>query len=242
MREASVFGRDSPTTAIGARTILQGLAMSFHVSDHISWCVCAGQAVFLDLRRDRYVSLHPPQNAMFLQWVRTGIEQDGLSQLARLGLLTAGPPRAPMPVSYPPPIRDARTETSHRIRLGDILDARLAWWRASVSLRRRRLSDIVDELESDTATEAAAADVDARVARIAATFASMALSFSAADQCLARALAAGALCRRAGAHPAIIFGVRMDPFAAHCWLQLNDAVVVGDLEEARMFTPIRVIS
>jgi hypothetical protein len=30
----------------------------------------------------------------------------------------------------------------------------------------------------------------------------------------------------------------MEPFAAHCWVQWGDAVIVGDLEHSRMFTPI----
>jgi hypothetical protein len=62
-----------------------------------------------------------------------------------------------------------------------------------------------------------------------------------AKQCLPRALGANALCRAAGALPTLVFGVRLAPFAAHCWLQWHEAVIVGDLEQARMFTPILAV-
>nr|WP_260394875.1 lasso peptide biosynthesis B2 protein [Sphingobium lignivorans] len=216
--------------------------MSFHISDDISWCVCAGQAVFLDLRRDRYVRLRPEQNALFLQWANTGTEPKELDRLAGCGLLTAGAPRPPTAVSYPLPVRDAGADLPRAVRSFDIGRAFLAWRRSSASLRRRHLADIVREMEADTGTVPGTVDAEARITRIAAAFASTALSFRKADQCLPRALAAWALCRRVGVSPAIVFGVRLEPFAAHCWVQWNDAVVVGGLEEARMFTPIRVIS
>jgi hypothetical protein len=31
------------------------------------------------------------------------------------------------------------------------------------------------------------------------------------------------------------------PFAAHCWVQLGDAVLIGGYEQARLYTPILVI-
>jgi hypothetical protein len=216
--------------------------MPFHVSDDVSWCVYAGQAVFLDLRRDRYFRLRPEQNAVFLQWAKTGTEPEGLNRLTECGLLTAGAPRPPMAVSHPLPVRDAGVDLPRSVRTFDIVRAFVAWRRSSASLRRRRLADIVREMEEDTGAARGTADADTRIARIAASFASTALSFRKADQCLPRALAAWALCRRIGVSPAIVLGVRLEPFAAHCWVQWNDAVVVGGLEEARMFTPIRVIS
>jgi transglutaminase-like putative cysteine protease len=79
------------------------------------------------------------------------------------------------------------------------------------------------------------------VYRIAAVFATTPLSFRKTGQCLPRALAANALCRRSGVTTTLVFGVRLAPFAAHCWLQRGSAVIVGDLEQARMFIPILAV-
>jgi hypothetical protein len=39
----------------------------------------------------------------------------------------------------------------------------------------------------------------------------------------------------------LVFGVKLDPFAAHCWLQ-TDAMLLNDrTEHVRRFEPVRVI-
>jgi hypothetical protein len=50
------------------------------------------------------------------------------------------------------------------------------------------------------------------------------------------------MARRAGIRPTLVFGVSADPFAAHCWVQLDDIVLTGDLDTARQFTPILALS
>lgn len=39
----------------------------------------------------------------------------------------------------------------------------------------------------------------------------------------------------------LIFGVKLDPFAAHCWVQSNDLVLNDRVETVAAFTPVRVI-
>jgi hypothetical protein len=39
-------------------------------------------------------------------------------------------------------------------------------------------------------------------------------------------------------NPSLVFGVRMNPFRAHCWVQLGGQVLIGDFEQVRLFTPI----
>lgn len=45
---------------------------------------------------------------------------------------------------------------------------------------------------------------------------------------------------RSGA--ALIFGVKLNPFAAHCWVQADDVVLNDRLENVAAFTPVRIIS
>lgn len=65
---------------------------------------------------------------------------------------------------------------------------------------------------------------------------------SARDRCLLDSLTLlrwlGDL--RSGA--ALVFGVKLNPFAAHCWVQADDLVLNDRLENVAAFTPIRAIS
>ena len=40
---------------------------------------------------------------------------------------------------------------------------------------------------------------------------------------------------------ALIFGAKLDPFAAHCWVQVDDLVLNDHVESVAAFTPVRVI-
>lgn len=57
-------------------------------------------------------------------------------------------------------------------------------------------------------------------------------------------LDAPALCiflRRHGHDARLVFGVRLRPFAAHCWAQLGEAAVLEAPEDLRQYTPILAI-
>ena len=76
---------------------------------------------------------------------------------------------------------------------------------------------------------------------IAAASSAVSYIFRAHNRCLVRALAVHSICTRRGVRPKLVFGVNAHPFAAHCWVQLDDAVVVGGFEQARLYTPILVL-
>jgi len=137
------------------------------------------------------------------------------------------------------PSADLSQEACGEARLIDIGRSLLAQRRATSLIRRGKLASAVAAIGGEPKRrKAPGRNPDAAVRRIAAAFASTPLTMRKAKQCLPRALAAAVLCRAAGAAPTLVFGVQLEPFAAHCWLQWNDAVIVGDLEQARMFAPI----
>jgi hypothetical protein len=140
----------------------------------------------------------------------------------------------------PTPSLDLGEEPGTRPRAADIVSGLVAQRRAASVLRRGQLSSLVDAIRADRDLPLAR-DGDGAVRRIAAAFASTLLSFRKAGQCLPRALAAYALCKRIGVTPTLVFGVRLEPFAAHCWLQLGPDIIVGDLEQVRMFVPILAV-
>lgn len=219
--------------------------MPFRLRDGMSWCECSGRAVFLDRDRDRYFVLPEREDRAFRRWASGGEaagEACQLDRLASAGVITcdAGEISRAAPAAIVQPTRDLAAE-SKGAGLLDIVRAVIAQKRAEVQVRRRRLADILASVEAGAGQARAAPGQEARASRIAAGFAAAASLVGKAELCLPRALAAYATCRRHGVAASIVFGVRIEPFAAHCWVQHAGAVIVGDLEETRLFTPILVL-
>jgi hypothetical protein len=220
--------------------------MGYRLRDGLSWCVCAGRAVFLDLERDRYFCLRSPDDTAFRQLVSSpGHETDSsaLARLERCGVLSLdAQATVPIPTATAVPVRrDLAIETDGEARAIDLARAIFAHRRAQRAVKRQPLAEIVAALSIRAADEASEAiAVSAELRRLSAAFASSTLFLRKQNNCLPRALAVRLLCRKAQI-PAIVFGVRIEPFSAHCWAQWQDMVIVGDLEVVRLFTPILVV-
>lgn len=59
-----------------------------------------------------------------------------------------------------------------------------------------------------------------------------------AGDCLQRAFMLHAQLHAHGVPARWVFGIRTWPFAAHCWIQIDDRVLGDSLDRARSFTPI----
>jgi hypothetical protein len=219
--------------------------MRFTLSDGLSWCLCAGRAVFLDLHRDRYFCLPPDDDEAFRAWAAQGsggVPRASLERLVASAVLVPGEEEQRVPAHIEAATRDLAFLPG-RAPLSDIGHVLVAQLRARRAVRCRPLALSVRHLARRPADpHAAGQDISAGAHRIARAFEATALLLRKADQCLPRALAARSLCARRGVPSALVFGVRLEPFAAHCWVQWDDAVLVGGLEEVRMFTPILVVS
>lgn len=214
--------------------------MSLSSHANISWCLCAGQAVFLDLERDRYFCLPEPLDAIFQRWAAgEAIDRDAHAALVDAGVAGADPKQFPQAVSFPVATRDLAHAGPGRAAWIS-MQAIFGQLRAKHWLRRRPLAKILRGLMTPAAP-AARSPGEASLQAIAGAFATSAMVLPAADQCLPRAIAAARLCWHRGLDAALILGVRLHPFAAHSWVQSEDAVVVGDLEQVRLYTPILVL-
>lgn len=220
--------------------------MHLHLRENLSFCFCSGRVVLLDLAADRYVCLGPSLESAFRRWAGSsgGVEGHGDFNLLReRGLLAPAPGRPPAAraAAVPPAARDLAAD-DRSVPLGLVVPVLAAELRASVWLRRRPLVEIVRWCRTTGGPAEQAFDqLQPRAERIAAAFRGSALILGAADRCLARAIAAMLVCRRRALYPTLVFGVRLNPFAAHCWVQLEDSVLVGDFEQVRLFTPILAV-
>jgi Transglutaminase-like superfamily len=216
--------------------------MSLRLRPGLSWCRCADRAVFVDLEHDRYFCLPEAADACFRRWADGAVpDPDDEALLLGCSVAEAGNCSSPQAAPRLTATRDHALAGTHRPRLADMAAAVAGqllarWW-----LRRRPIAGIAAHLARQGANRSGRVPDEVLQRRIAGAFVASALLLRATDQCLPRAIAAWRLCRRHGQQAALVLGVRLDPFAAHSWVQCGDAVIVGDLEQVRLYTPILVL-
>lgn len=221
--------------------------MHFALRENIHWCVSSGRAVFLDTFTDRYFCLPASTNDAFLR-LATGDLQGGdeqkLDSLLRRGLLVIA--ADPQTISQAPlietPVRDVPRSTAPISVTGMVVQMLSAEMWFAWLLRTKPFQKVL-QATANVRTPPKYTLQSPGAALGAITSASVATSFIAAahDRCLVRAFAAYTLSRRRGIGTRLVFGVVAHPFAAHCWVQYEDAVLVGGYEQAQLYTPILVL-
>ena len=214
--------------------------------DDLYWCECDGRAVFLDTRLDRYFCLPGEANHAFLQLSRNPSAANArhLQPLLKRGLLSEtgheGALQAPAEVQRPR--RDWLDGPAGQVRPVTILRAIASELSAARRLRTTSLQHVLERCRGLRVRPGRTGSGLVRsIGQIAAAEASASFILRSHDRCLVRALAAHRLCKTAGAHTKLVFGVVAHPFSAHCWVQLGDRVIVGGYEQARLHTPILVV-
>lgn len=216
--------------------------MNFGLGAGVSYCEVGGQLLFLDVRRDRYFCLSEASEAAFRR-LALGTEPVAADAAALAGmigdrlLLPGAPPRPCPPVPRPQHslVEQIEGSSSFAATLRAIADLT----RARAALRLLGLARTLGSLPparrgADTATHLT------RAMAVASAYQQASLLVSALDRCLPRSIAVASRCRRLGLPVALILGVRLQPFAAHCWVQLNETIVNDRLDKVRHFTPILV--
>lgn len=217
--------------------------MTFRLRDNLYWCLCGGRVIFLDVKADRYFCLPFGPEAAFARLAAGDVEPGDAERLRALiarGLLIEDPAsrglRPPSPLE--PATGDLLQEPYPPPRIRDLLGALAFETRAAWLLRTRPFLQVVKGVERRGTQCRSPHACDKRLRRIASASATISLLLRAADRCLVRALAVHATCCRHGIRPRLVLGVRVNPFGAHCWVQLDQTVLVGDFEQVRLFTPI----
>lgn len=217
--------------------------MSLRLRAGLSWCLCGERSVFLDLAHDRYFCLPHESDSAFQAWA-TGeaVCTSALDRLVAGRILATGKGSGRGPAASPPALRDFAEERPGRARSLDVIAAAADQLHARFSLRRTPVAILLARLAATRSAQSHDRHPnEARAWEVARAFRAAAVVLRAEDQCLPRAIAARWLCDRRKLDAALVLGVRLDPFAAHSWVQAGDAVIVGDLEQVRLFTPILVV-
>lgn len=197
--------------------------------DELAWTIINGTAVFLDIAQDRYFRLPDACNREFVA-----------AQAAWDVDFPAQPMSFPRPAAWTLPSAASPDIDHGPFRLGEI--ARAIWMQRRIERRlaSRSFGSVLHELRQVVADRDCVA-LGSMGAPVVRAFEQARLLRSAADRCLPRSIAL-ALClaaRKCRVH--VVLGVKLAPFAAHCWVQDGGAVLNDSLEEVQRYSPILVV-
>lgn len=206
----------------------------------LSFGIVEGNAVFMDARTDAYFTLDAPDQDRLFALIERGSALASDTQLrSALGIdneqaeIVQAQPLQPacsiidQAITPPAKIIDIlRVAAVVRIARGRLLRQPIEEVLAAASVHRLR------------GTHYSSKEVMQRALQFAAARKLVPLKAN----CLLDSLALISWLRNPPADLAVIFGAKLHPFAAHCWVQLGELVLNDRLENVSSFTAVRVMS
>jgi hypothetical protein len=212
--------------------------------DGLSFCRIGERSLFLDLVADRYFCLSAPLDRAFSALCGTEPADPALaSTLVEMGILIASRDAlSPSPCAARSWTTTAKSDPHARPSIASIAMAlaRRALWSRRVG--RRPLAQNVQYLERQKQKGARTGPPPpAAIARIEGAYRRAALIVPTRDRCLATSMALMSALMAQGARADLVLGVKLDPFQAHCWVELDGAVIGDEPDLLRPFSPILVV-
>jgi hypothetical protein len=226
----------------------------YFLAPHVHFC-CRGDAfVFLDLKQDDYTLVNGNAATALQQLSLQGQLDNSRPELATAvkelldgGLLTtdrsAGKnicsTRAELALE---PLLDSETQMQPRLRISHLYRFIAACTIASARLRWGRLENTVRAVERRKASCSPDTQFDIDKAReLTAAFRTLRSLFPRNYLCLYDSLALLEFLSRFEIYPTWVFGIKLEPWAAHCWVQHGQFVFNEGVEEAAAYTPIMAV-
>ena len=225
----------------------------YFLPHHVHFCCRGNDFVFLDLRQDDYTLVNGVAAAALrdLSFAEQAVQKpesvDALKELLNGGLLITDQSNAKRLCSTKTELAMESLidpEAMPRARLGV-----LQLWRfiaactaAATRLRWGRLESTVKSVERRKNRHYSTKSFDMDRAReLTAVFQTLRSFFPRDYLCLYDSLALLEFLARHQVFPTWIFGVKLEPWAAHCWVQEGQCVFNEGVEEAAGYTPIMAI-
>lgn len=216
--------------------------MGWQLAPGIGYCEAGGELVFLDLTRDKYLSLRGQDRGAFDR-LRVGepVDSDTMTRLSATGLIVRCDSATRLePSRAAVPLQDLASREDGAFSLP--MSIRTAWalrW-ARRAMRPAAIGATVGKFAQAKRRLGVPGDEGA-VVDIAQRFAACRWLVPVPTRCLIDALALDHILLSRRLTTTLVFGVRLDPFAAHCWLQTPETILTGTSAEARNYTPILVV-
>ena len=231
---------------------------------HVYPCVSGQHVVLMDLERDKYVAIVPAHR--LARWVRGwpvgtvetpdsphNAEDDAdslVSQMLAHGMLVTDPHlgKPAVPVSAARATRslvefdlDARSQAS----AAQLWRFGRSCLHAQLSLKLRPIQSIVEAVRDRKGRHAASREQNADPIRLRALVSAFTrlrpLFYTLRSACLLDSLTLLHFLGAEGIHPEWVFGVKTEPFDAHCWVQHGEVVLNDVPDRVRQYSPILVV-
>jgi hypothetical protein len=205
----------------------------------LSFGFVGGRPVFMDERHDSYFLLEENEEAEFLDL----IERDAPISSAGPGLRSAlGVPERQSCIVHAQPPRADRSlldeiEPSAKPRIRDVVSVAWLLRTSRNAIATRPIGEILFGLGNSFETHRRQWDGLDPVAN-ATRFITARRLVPYAPNCLTDSLALVRWLGRSGA--SLVFGVKLEPFSAHCWVQLDELLLNDRADTVAQFQPVRV--
>lgn len=221
---------------------------------HVYCCRRGDAFVFLDLKQDEYTLIVGEAAASLADLTtetkspapaQRGLEP--LKDLLQAGLLTTDPNAgrrftATHSTLAIQPLLDLETASPAKPKLSHVYHFFAACTTAAARLRWSRIQKTVSRVARRKARRASRQRIDIDKARqLTAIFHRLRAMFPFNYLCLFDSLALVEFMARHEVYPDWVFGVKLEPWGAHCWIQQQEFTFNETVEEAADYTPIMVV-
>lgn len=237
-----------------------GWMQPYLLAPHVYPCVSGQHVVLMDLERDKYVAVVPAHRLAC--WVRgwpvgalpatespDAAEQGAdplVSQMLAHGMLVSDP-HVGKPATPLATVRPQRSLVEFDLDVRPRVSATQLWrfgrscLRAQLSLKLRPIQSIVEAVRDRKARGGREAD-PARLRSLVTAFARLRpLFYTLRCACLLDSLTLLHFLSAEGVHPDWVFGVKTEPFDAHCWVQQGEVLLNDVPDRVRQYSPILVV-
>jgi hypothetical protein len=234
------------------------------LAPHVYPCVSGQHVVLMDLERDKYVAVIPAHR--LARWVRGwpvgtvrttdsphNAEDDAdslVSQMLAHGMLVTDPHlgKPAVPVSTARPTRslvEFDLDTRSQASVAQLWRFGRSCLHAQLSLKLRPIQSIVEAVRDRKGRQAASREQNADPIRLRALVSAFTrlrpLFYTLRSACLLDSLTLLHFLAAEDIHPEWVFGVKTEPFDAHCWVQHGEAVLNDVPDRVRQYSPILVV-
>ena len=225
----------------------------YFLASHVHFC-CRGDAfVFLDLKQDDYMLVNGNAATAFKNLLDHRLTQANVQFAADLqelldgGLLTTDPLAGKSLCAAQSELAlelliDPEGMTRSSPRPSHIARFIYACTSAAIRLRWGHIQQTVNAVANRKRRRTARTPFDIDKAReLTATFQALRSVFPRDYLCLFDSLALLEFLAGHDVYPTWVFGVRLEPWGAHCWVQEGQFIFNEGVEEAASYTPIMTV-
>lgn len=221
--------------------------MGLALKPDVYFCLANDVPVFLDVTADRYVTLPTDLSDRFLAILcKTGsplsCDMEAV-ELLETGLFIETTERSEeiAPTGHPLPTRSALEFDLPMAHLSRVAVAGISQLFTTARRKTSTLSQNLEALRQRREPSQLGEAMQAKAYECVHAFLMTRRLVPTQNRCLQRSIALIEFLSWHGIFPTLVIGVRMQPFGAHAWAQMEDVVLNDYLDEVLVYTPILAV-